>query len=139
MPLQKKARFTTPTGGYEVGESSATAAARQIRPTLTVDDSRRAEDRLISKLRRERRYFCTLSTTYAQEVTYSCDYYTQIIDYCQSREVHTSTLVTQIVALQRDVSILQRQQIDDGDRLTRHIQHEHAQGDAAPEDGDSCS
>nr|GFD63994.1 hypothetical protein [Tanacetum cinerariifolium] len=31
MSLQKKARFTTPTGGYEVGESSA-AAARQIRP-----------------------------------------------------------------------------------------------------------
>nr|GEY60778.1 hypothetical protein [Tanacetum cinerariifolium] len=32
MPLQKRARFTTPTGGYEVGESSAAAAARQIRP-----------------------------------------------------------------------------------------------------------
>nr|GFD40209.1 hypothetical protein [Tanacetum cinerariifolium] len=40
-----KARFTTPTGGYEVGESSVAAAARQIRPSLTVDDSRRAEDR----------------------------------------------------------------------------------------------
>nr|GEY09810.1 hypothetical protein [Tanacetum cinerariifolium] len=53
MPLRKKARFTTPTGGYEVGESSVVAAARQIRPALTVDDSRRAEDRLISRLRRE--------------------------------------------------------------------------------------
>nr|GEW01144.1 RNA-directed DNA polymerase, eukaryota, reverse transcriptase zinc-binding domain protein [Tanacetum cinerariifolium] len=105
MPLRKKARFTTPTGGYEVGESSV-AAARQIRPTLTVDDSRRAEDRLIGRLRRERRYF------------------------------HTFTLVTQIKTLQRDVSTLQGQQIDDGDRLTRHIQHEHAQRDAAPEDGD---
>nr|GEU60201.1 hypothetical protein [Tanacetum cinerariifolium] len=51
MPLQKKGRFTTPTGGYEVGESSV---ARQIRPALTVDDSRRAEDRLIGRLRRER-------------------------------------------------------------------------------------
>nr|GFD37714.1 hypothetical protein [Tanacetum cinerariifolium] len=67
MPLRKKARFTTPTSGYEVGESSVVAAARQIRPALTVDDSRRAEDRLIGKLRRERRYFCTLSTTYVQE------------------------------------------------------------------------
>ncbi|GJU73941.1 hypothetical protein Tco_1265346 [Tanacetum coccineum] len=28
-------------------------------------------------------------------------------------------------ALQRDVNVLQRQRIDDGDRLTRHIQHEH--------------
>nr|GFA26085.1 hypothetical protein [Tanacetum cinerariifolium] len=118
MSLLKKARFTTPTGGYEVGDSSVAAAARQIRPALTVDDSRRAEDRLIGRLRRERRYFRTFSTTYAQEVAQSRDYCTQIMDYCQSRE---------------------GQQIDDGDRLTRHIQHEHAQRDAAPEDGDSCS
>nr|GFB01011.1 hypothetical protein [Tanacetum cinerariifolium] len=111
MPLQKRAHFTTPTGGYEVGESSATAAARQIRPALTLDDSRRAADRLIGRLRRERRYFRTLSTTYAWEIE----------------------------ALQRDVSTLQGQQIDDRDRLTRHIQHEHAQRDAVPEDGDSCS
>nr|GEU30859.1 putative reverse transcriptase domain-containing protein [Tanacetum cinerariifolium] len=80
MPLQKRACFTTPTSGYEVGESFITAAAR---------------------LRRERRYFRTLSTTYAQE---------------------------------RDISTLQRQQIDDEDRLTRHIQYEHAQRDVAPED-----
>nr|GEY52252.1 hypothetical protein [Tanacetum cinerariifolium] len=106
MPLQKKARFTTPTGGYEVDESFVAATARQIRPALTVDDSRRAEDRLIGRLRRERRYFRTFSTTYAQE---------------------------------RDVSTLQGQQIDDGDRLTRHILHEHALRDAAPEDGDSFS
>nr|GFA98285.1 hypothetical protein [Tanacetum cinerariifolium] len=44
MPLRKRARFTTPTGGYKVGESSVAAAAWQIRPALTVDDSRRAED-----------------------------------------------------------------------------------------------
>nr|GEY93489.1 hypothetical protein [Tanacetum cinerariifolium] len=65
MPLWMKARFTTPTSGYKVGESSVVAAARQIRPTLTIDDSRRAEDRLIGRLKRERRYFRTLSTTYA--------------------------------------------------------------------------
>nr|GFA02402.1 hypothetical protein [Tanacetum cinerariifolium] len=99
MPLWKRACFTTPTGGYEVGESSV-AAARQIRPGLTVADSHRAEDRLIGRLRRERRYFRTLSTNYAT---------------------------------------LQGQQIDDEDKLTRHIQHDHAQRDAAPEDGDSCS
>nr|GFA31170.1 putative reverse transcriptase domain-containing protein [Tanacetum cinerariifolium] len=99
VPLQKRARFTTPTGGYKVGENSVAAAARQIRPALTVDDSCRAEDRLIGRLRRE------------------------------------CTLVTQIEALQRNVSTLQGQQIDDGDKLTRHIQHEHAQRDATPEDG----
>nr|GFA55678.1 hypothetical protein [Tanacetum cinerariifolium] len=81
--------------------------------------------------------FRTLATTYAHEVAHSRDYCTQIMDYCQSREVHTRTLVTQIEALQRDVSTLQRQNIDDKDRLTRHIQHEHAQRDDAPEDGDS--
>nr|GFA68077.1 hypothetical protein [Tanacetum cinerariifolium] len=99
--LQKRARFTTPNGGYEVGESSIAAAAGQIRPALTRADRRRADDRLIGRLRRERRYFRTLSTTYAREVTHSSDYCTQIMDYCQSREVHTSTLVTQMEALQR--------------------------------------
>nr|GFB12117.1 hypothetical protein [Tanacetum cinerariifolium] len=82
MLLRKRARFTTPTGGYEVGESSVAAAARQIRPALTVADIRRAEDRLIGRLRREKQYFCTLSTTYAQEVAHSRDYCTQIMDYC---------------------------------------------------------
>nr|GEY77520.1 retrotransposon protein, putative, Ty3-gypsy subclass [Tanacetum cinerariifolium] len=62
MQLRKRARFTTPTGGYEVGESFVAASARQIRPALIV----------------------------------------AIMDYCQSQEVHTSTLVTQIEALQRD-------------------------------------
>nr|GEX61996.1 hypothetical protein [Tanacetum cinerariifolium] len=59
MPLRKRTSFTNPTGGYEVGESSVAAAARQIRPALTVDDSRRSEDILIGRLRRERRYFRT--------------------------------------------------------------------------------
>nr|GEZ53490.1 hypothetical protein [Tanacetum cinerariifolium] len=109
IPLRERARFNTPTGGYEVGESSIAAAARHISPALTIVDRRRADDGLIGRLRRERRYFRTLSTTYAQEVAHSRDYCTQIMDYCQSREVHTSTLVTQIEALQRDVSTLQSQ------------------------------
>nr|GFC72210.1 hypothetical protein [Tanacetum cinerariifolium] len=40
---------------YEIGESSV-AAARQIRPTLTIADKSRADDKLIGRLRRERRY-----------------------------------------------------------------------------------
>nr|GEY29979.1 hypothetical protein [Tanacetum cinerariifolium] len=63
MPLRKKARFTTPTGGYE------------------------------------------------------------IMDYCQSQEVYTSTLVIQIEALQRDVCTLQGQQIDDG--MKRKVEGDH--------------
>nr|GFC69708.1 hypothetical protein [Tanacetum cinerariifolium] len=42
----------------------------------------------------------------SEEVAHSRDYCAQIIDYCQSREVHTSTLVTQMEALRRDVSTL---------------------------------
>nr|GEZ62229.1 hypothetical protein [Tanacetum cinerariifolium] len=61
IPLRKIARFTTPTSRYEIGESSvAAAAARQIRPTLTIVDKRRADDKLIGRPRRERRYFRTL-------------------------------------------------------------------------------
>nr|GFC15666.1 hypothetical protein [Tanacetum cinerariifolium] len=55
---------------------------------------------------------------------HSRDYCARIMDYCQSREVHTSTLVRQMEALGREVSTLQRQNI------------EHAQRDVAPEDGD---
>nr|GFA77329.1 hypothetical protein [Tanacetum cinerariifolium] len=102
IPLQKRARFTTPTSRYEIGESSVAAAARQIRPTLTIAESRRADGKLIGRLRRERRYFRTVATTYAQEVAHSRDYCARIMDYCQSREVHTSTLVMQMEALQRE-------------------------------------
>nr|GFC29530.1 hypothetical protein [Tanacetum cinerariifolium] len=92
IPLRKRARFTTPTSRYEIGESFVVAAAaRQIRPTLTIADKRRADDKLIGRLRRERRYFRTLATTNAQEDAHSRDYCTRIIDYCQSREVHTRT------------------------------------------------
>nr|GEW22897.1 putative reverse transcriptase domain-containing protein [Tanacetum cinerariifolium] len=103
IPLRKRARFTTPTGRYEICESFVTAA-RHIRPTLTIADSCRAEDRLIGRLRRERRYFLTLSTTYVKEVGHSRDYCTQK----WTTASHES--------------------------LTRHIQHEHAQRDVAPED-----
>nr|GFB66384.1 hypothetical protein [Tanacetum cinerariifolium] len=53
IPLRKRARFTTPTGRYEIGESSVVADARQIRPTLTIADKCRADEKLIGKLRRE--------------------------------------------------------------------------------------
>nr|GFC45254.1 hypothetical protein [Tanacetum cinerariifolium] len=57
MPFRsesERARFTTPTSRYEIGESFVAAAARQIRPTLTIAESRRADGKLIGRLRRER-------------------------------------------------------------------------------------
>nr|GEZ21874.1 putative reverse transcriptase domain-containing protein [Tanacetum cinerariifolium] len=113
----EEARFTTPTGGYEVGENSVAAAARQIRPALTIADRRRADDRLIGRLRREGRYFRTLSTTYVQEVAHSRDYCTQIMDYCQTREVHTSySRRFQELALMCDRTFL-----EESDRVEKYI------------------
>nr|GFB65806.1 hypothetical protein [Tanacetum cinerariifolium] len=43
IPLRKRASFTTPTSRYEIGESSAATAARQIRPTLTIADKQDSE------------------------------------------------------------------------------------------------
>nr|GFA39913.1 hypothetical protein [Tanacetum cinerariifolium] len=50
-----------------------------IRPTLTIADKHRADDKLIGRLRRDRRYFRTLATTYAQEDAHSRDYCTRIM------------------------------------------------------------
>nr|GFD28345.1 hypothetical protein [Tanacetum cinerariifolium] len=49
-------------------------------------ESRRADGKLIGRLRRERRYFRTVATHYIQEVAHSRDYCARIMDYCQSRE-----------------------------------------------------
>ncbi|GJT82968.1 hypothetical protein Tco_1057310 [Tanacetum coccineum] len=43
----------------------------------------------------------------------------------RAQEARIAALEAQIRALQRDVSVLLRQRIDDGDRLTMHIQHDH--------------
>nr|GEY43100.1 putative reverse transcriptase domain-containing protein [Tanacetum cinerariifolium] len=121
MPLQKRARFTTPTGGYEVGDSFAAAAARQIRPALIVDDIRGAEDRLIGRLRRERQYFCTLSTTYAQEVAHSCDYCTQIMDYFQSREVKGTDITSYTLHFQELALLCRRRFLEESDEIEIYV------------------
>ncbi|GKD42255.1 hypothetical protein Tco_1266900 [Tanacetum coccineum] len=143
MPLRKRACFTAPTGRFEVGESSpAATAARQPGHTLahtvdyrfidTMDASIRAsesramtvDDRAllgaqVSILRRERRYFLSMASSYE----------------CVAMEA-------QIRALQRDVDVLQRQRIIYEDKLTAHIQHEHDKfrdliraTEAGPQDG----
>nr|GFB61360.1 hypothetical protein [Tanacetum cinerariifolium] len=86
QPLPAAVSPTAESPGYEIGESSVSAAAaRQIRPTLTIVDKRRADDKLIGRLRRERRYFRTLATTYAQEDAHSRDYCTGIMEYSTKR------------------------------------------------------
>ncbi|GJY35346.1 hypothetical protein Tco_0420724, partial [Tanacetum coccineum] len=159
-PLWKRARFTTPTGRFEVGESSSVAAARQAGHTLahivdykfidTMDASiRAAESRAmttveddqallgaqVSILRRKRRYFCSMASSYEREAIISRHAWSHSESKIHAMEAH-------IRALQRDVDVLQRQRIRDEDRLTAHIQHEHDRfsdlvhaAEAGPQDG----
>nr|GFC64187.1 hypothetical protein [Tanacetum cinerariifolium] len=53
-------------------------------PTSENDGDDLADGKLIGRLRRERRYFSTVATTYAQEVAHSRDYCARIMDYFQS-------------------------------------------------------
>nr|GEY54104.1 putative reverse transcriptase domain-containing protein [Tanacetum cinerariifolium] len=100
MPLRKKARFTTPTGGYEVGESSVAAAARQIRPALTVDDSHRAEDRLIGRLRRERSWTTASHESYTL-VNFKFYYILLLCCDCMNSHVYCSLVILMKMAPKR--------------------------------------
>ncbi|GJY47083.1 hypothetical protein Tco_0436146 [Tanacetum coccineum] len=158
MPLRKRASFTAPTGRFEVGESSpAATAARQPGHTLahTVDyrfidtmdasirasESRDAQDdrallgAQVSILRRERRYFRSMASSYKREAIIA----RQAWSHSKSR---IRAMEAQIRALQRDVDVLQRQRIIYKDRLTAYIQHEHDKfrdliraTEAGPQDG----
>ncbi|GKD74308.1 hypothetical protein Tco_1332590, partial [Tanacetum coccineum] len=62
------------------------------------------------------------------------------------RQTQLLETLTQVRALQTQIVVLQRQRIEDSDRLTQHIQHEHDRfrefqrtRDVAPEDADSSS
>ncbi|GJX83983.1 hypothetical protein Tco_0333464 [Tanacetum coccineum] len=137
MPLQKRARFTAPTSRFEVGESSSAAAARQAGHTLahtadygfidTLDASIRAsesrvmttvgvvnekDDRAllgaqVSILRRERRYFRSMASSYEHEAVIAQHAWSHSKSRIQAMEA-------QIRALQRDVDVLQRKRIGDG-------------------------
>nr|GFD36523.1 hypothetical protein [Tanacetum cinerariifolium] len=76
------------TESFEEGETAATplpfgyriAARISVQPHILIPfpERRRADGKLIGRLRRERRYFCTVATTYAQEVAHSRDYCARI-------------------------------------------------------------
>ncbi|GJW38978.1 hypothetical protein Tco_0064823 [Tanacetum coccineum] len=81
---------------------------------------------------RERRYFCSMASSYEREAVIarqawsrSEDRSTALEAFIRAQDARTTTLEAQIRVLQRDVSVLQRQRIDDRDRLISHIQHKH--------------
>ncbi|GJU11726.1 hypothetical protein Tco_1134122 [Tanacetum coccineum] len=102
MPLQKRARFTAPASMFESHD-------------LRRGDQGEAQ---ISLLTREMRYFRSMASSYEREAAYARQAWTQSESRSQAMEAH-------IRALKRDVNVLQRQRISDGDRLTSHIQYEH--------------
>ncbi|GKA91885.1 hypothetical protein Tco_0813810 [Tanacetum coccineum] len=122
MPLRKRARFTAPTGRFEVGESSSAVAARQAGHTLahkvdygfidTMDaiihafecravTAMREDDRAllrdqVSLLTRERRYFCSMASSYEHEAADARRAWAHSKSRSQAMEAH-------IRAFQRDV------------------------------------
>nr|GEW34880.1 hypothetical protein [Tanacetum cinerariifolium] len=90
---------------FETGESSTATAARQTRHTL----ARRVDYGFINTM-----------DAWSHE-----DRNTALEALIRAYEARTTALEARTGSLQRDVSVLQRQRIDEGDRLTSHIQHEH--------------
>nr|GEW63996.1 hypothetical protein [Tanacetum cinerariifolium] len=109
MPLQKIARFTAPTGRFEVGESSLAAAARQAGHTI----AHRVDYGFIDTIDASIRAAESRAMTVVGEVS------------ILTRERRIQAIEAQIRALQRDIDVLQRQRIRDNDRLSSHIQHDH--------------
>ncbi|GKE67473.1 hypothetical protein Tco_1521634, partial [Tanacetum coccineum] len=147
MPLQKRVRFTDPSHRFEIEESSVAAAARQTVPALTrgvdygfidiVDASLQAtDDRLTTAIEGVNERMTDLAVTYRHD---SKEFYTRhqdaqddraLLQACISTlawahsEGRSQAMEAQIRALHAEVKVL-RQRIDDGDRLTSHIQHQH--------------
>ncbi|GKE21305.1 hypothetical protein Tco_1432817, partial [Tanacetum coccineum] len=151
MPLWKRARFTTPTYRFKVGESSSAAAARQAGQTLahrvdygfidTMEASIHAsESRVMTVMRVVNWRVTNLATTQRQE-THELQVRCEDTQYDRAL-LGAQAMEAQIRALQRDVDVLQRQRIGDEDRLIAYIQHEHDRfrdlvrvAEAGPQDG----
>ncbi|GJR85634.1 hypothetical protein Tco_0209645 [Tanacetum coccineum] len=151
MPLRKIARFTAPTGRFEVGESSSTIVARQAGHTLahtvdyrfidTMDASIRAsESRAMTAVGVVNDRVTDLAATQRQDAQ---ELYVRCEDAQDERALlGAQAMEAYIRALQRDVDVLQRQRIKDEDRLTTHIKHEHERfkeliriAEVGPQDG----
>ncbi|GJY33336.1 hypothetical protein Tco_0417805 [Tanacetum coccineum] len=126
MPL-KRARFTAPASRFEVGESSSAATARQTGHTLahrvdygfvdTVDASiRDSEDRVMTAVGEVNKRVTNLAITQRQDA-----HELYVHKAVKARrawaqfESKSQAMESQISALYRDVSVLQRQRITNGD------------------------
>nr|GEU36263.1 reverse transcriptase domain-containing protein [Tanacetum cinerariifolium] len=135
MPLRKRACFTSPAFGFEVGESS-TAAARQPGLDVAIMDATPGchmstevgcgiEDIWDDMVRDMEERAPTTIKGLSQRVT---DLFTTLDrDTHEIYGVHAELLAcrAEVRAVRKHVSLLQRQRISNEDRLMRHIQHDH--------------
>ncbi|GJU75089.1 hypothetical protein Tco_1272159 [Tanacetum coccineum] len=98
MPPQKRDIFAAPSHRFEIGESSAAAAARQPRSALTRD----------------------------REAMYARQAWSQAMGCNCALQDKVGVLQADLRALQKDVNVLQRQRMDDGNRLIMHIEDDIA-------------
>ncbi|GJW89055.1 putative reverse transcriptase domain-containing protein [Tanacetum coccineum] len=73
------------------------------------------------------------SEEFYTQAHYACQAWGHSEDRSQAMEAQIKALQDEVKALQTKTRVLQRQRIDDGDRLTRHIQHEYKVLARAPE------
>ncbi|GJS43675.1 putative reverse transcriptase domain-containing protein [Tanacetum coccineum] len=119
MPPQKRDRFTIPSYRFEIGESSAATAARQPRISLS------RGTKIMTSLEEVKEDMTNLSSRQRLD---SEEFYTRHRDAQDERALLHAQLLAlriEVKTLHDEVRVLQRQRIDDGERLTRHIQHEH--------------
>ncbi|GKA72359.1 putative reverse transcriptase domain-containing protein [Tanacetum coccineum] len=101
---------------FEVEESSATAATRQAGQTIAHRVDYGFIDTVDSSI-------CASESRTMTAVGEVNDKATEARRAWAQSESRNQAMKPQLQALQRDVSILHRQRIDDGDRLASHIQH----------------
>nr|GEW55188.1 hypothetical protein [Tanacetum cinerariifolium] len=142
MPYQKRLCLTTIASWFEVWESSTATATRQTGHTLarrvdygfidTLDASiRSSESRVMTTVEDVNETVIDLDIAQGHDAhelyawSRSEDRSMALEALIRAHKVCITTLEAQTKALQRDVSVLQRQRIEDRDRLTIHIQYEH--------------
>ncbi|GKA84780.1 hypothetical protein Tco_0806434 [Tanacetum coccineum] len=160
-----------PTRGFKA-DYDPTEAGEEIPPTNLAELSQRVID--FVNIVRDRRYYDNTTLLIKREARVSRQAWAQSMDanhrarfevmtlltmvsalQTENRELRAANhtrqtqlleTLTQVRALQTQIVVLQRQRIEDNDRLTQHIQHEHDRfrefqrtRDDAPEDADSSS
>ncbi|GJV27476.1 putative reverse transcriptase domain-containing protein [Tanacetum coccineum] len=136
MPLQKRVKFTTPSHRFEIKESSESAAARHpeislSRGTKIITALEEVKEDMTDLFPDRdwivRSFTCVIMTCRMRELCYRLRFphLGERGDIIAKRLSLQRVRLAKVRTLHAEVRVLQRQRIDDGDRLTSHIQHQH--------------